>query len=138
MKPTTKKLLIVGAIVAPFLIGFAIISILIVTTFFGFIKGPSKEDIERANKQIQDIKKQTTETVGTIVNKSVSGMSNTSSGSTTLYYQFVVDGKTYHSQKRADSTSQNLIGFKVRVCYEPSNPENSGFFFAEENKTCGQ
>jgi hypothetical protein len=124
--------------------------VLFVVTFIGAIAAfliwshYSSQEWQRKHDEYlrESRKKRKAETVGTITNfKSTPSTGSSMSYTHTVYYEFVVDGKSY---SRSNSVGQIGIygkhrnGVQGKVCYEPSNPENAYFSLKEENRVCGQ
>lgn len=111
--------------------GFIILAVIIfVAAFYSLF-------IFSLNRVGESAKKRTAETVGTMTDFSETvDTSQPPSVSTKLHYEFVVDGKRYEARTES-SKSVYLKGKKVKVCYEPSNPENSDYHL-DENKICGE
>jgi hypothetical protein len=57
---------------------------------------------------------------------------------TDIRYQYAVNGRTYDAtaEKDGDQTSTFKVGMTAKVCYNPSNPEESEVF--PSNYTCGK
>lgn len=97
--------------------------------------------LSAASRDAELQRKQTTETDGTLDTYSelteVSGDPPTPSTRTKLNYTYNVDGKSYSGSCSTSATrEQSKKGTSGKVCYEPSNPPNSTFYFTKA--PCGR
>lgn len=97
-----------------------------------------------AKKAAELNKKRTSETSGKVlsVSKYTSSRSKTGGGFTsyTFDYEYVVNGVNYKgSQQRSweEKENEKQQRSNVKVCYDPSEPKSSEFYYTEDNKTCG-
>jgi len=136
MTTKSKLILIFGLIFTGmfvFIIGLGIF------TFFVFPQMSARRFVELNQKR-------SGETSGTIT--SVSQYRSSSSGkyggsgylSSTYIYQYVVNGVTYNADKQSagrdgDGKKQ---GLRVKICFDPSDPKSSEFYYLEDNKICGK
>jgi hypothetical protein len=125
MKLGTKLGLIFGGII--FLFGLVILIAFVGFTLFG---------LSSATERSRAIyKKQTAETVGTITNVSLSSLGK-------IYtYKYVVNGVSYSatyttSRSRIENDYERDVGRKGTVCYDPSDPHSSDFYY-EKTTPCG-
>lgn len=109
--------------------------------FFSFFIAPQWG----AKKSAELNKKRTAETSGTVltVSKYTSSRSKTGGGFTsyTFEYEYAVNGVKYKaSQQRSweEKENEKQQRPKVKVCYDPSDPNSSEFYYTEDNKTCGK
>ncbi len=128
MKLGTKILLFGGI---PFLMVSAIIVV-----FSAFVMFASHKLIQDGELE----KKLSAEAVGTItwVSQSYTGASDTLESK--YDYTYIVNGVSY-TKRETDGGSPSDInrkGLKVKVCYDPSNPNDSKFYLLKYNKVCGQ
>lgn len=138
-----------SAAVTRFIIGipFLLSVILFIVVSSGVLSFKTSIEKQMRSEQEQILsnrKRQTAETTGAISEFS------TSRGGAPKYpvalyhfgYEYVIDGKPFYSPARSNTAHSPFDryskGTKGKVCYEPSNPENSSFSFAEENRMCGQ
>lgn len=128
MKTKTKILLFGGLcllIIVPFIASFTFF-------WFGFLP--------MMGKRVAALdKKRSAETVGTITGVWQSTTAKTRY--TNYEYQYVVNGETYTTEEKLGGASEGYEkkrGLKVKVCYDPSNPKESKFYYLEDNKICGQ
>ncbi len=84
------------------------------------------------------------ETSGTIISVSQYRSSGDkyrgSTFNSTYKYQYVVSGVTYDKEQMESGRNgdDKKKGLKVKVCYDPSDPKSSEFYYPEDNKTCGK
>jgi hypothetical protein len=76
-------------------------------------------------------KKRTAETVGTVTNADI-GTATTAN----YTYEYVVNGVSHRGtnngvRARGDSRFRDRVGKKGVVCYDPSEPDSSEFYFSE-------
>jgi hypothetical protein len=96
------------------------------------------------NRAVELNLKRSAETTGTITD--VSHYKSSSSGkyggsgswSSTFKYQYEVNGVRYNAEQRHPWKDEGKNGLKVRVCYDPSDPKSSQFYYLEDNKVCGK
>lgn len=135
MKSGTKIFLIFGGIFG----GLVLLMIIVVVGFMGSKMLGLDSATARSR---ENYKKQTSETVGTITDVSLSSMSKT------YTYTYIVNGTTYSrtysaSRNKVENNPREKVGKKGQVCYDPSDPSSSGFwnhevFLDQGNKvTCG-
>ncbi len=131
MTTKSKLLLIFGILFAGmfvFIIGTGIFAFFLLPHFAG-------------KRAVEENHKRTAETSGTITSVSRYHSSGDkyrgSSTSWTTGYQYIVNGVTYTAEgsKGGESTKS---GLKVKICYDPSDPKSSEFYYLEDNKICGK
>ncbi len=88
-------------------------------------------------------KKRSAETSGTITSLSQFRSDDRDTGQTfnsTFSYQYVVGGVTYNGKQLLDGKDDDgkKQGLKVKVCYDPSDPQSSEFYYLRDNKICGK
>jgi hypothetical protein len=120
MKSETKLGLILGGILL--VLGLAVSSVMV-----GFMLFRTSSATQKARA---DFKKQTAETVGSVTNVSLSSMSKT------FTYKFDVNGTTYSGEwsttrNKVEENYREKVGKKGIVCYDPSDPNNSDFYYSE-------
>ena len=120
MKTGTKIGLILGGTLL--VLGFAVIAAVVGFTIFSASSGT-----QRAR---EDFKKQTAGTDGTITNVSLS------SASKIYTYKYVVNGVSYTGEwmttrSKIENNYLKDIGRKGMVCYDPSAPGNSDFYYSD-------
>lgn len=127
MESTTKKLLIFIGIPVVLSLGFVAFCMGLVI-YIGITR----------NNQIGELrKKQTAETVGTVYDASENFNHDSSGGgsiSCVLRYEYTVNGKSYTG---SNSSCAIRKGTKGKVCYEPSDPNNSSFSILVNEKCSG-
>lgn len=116
MQPGTKFGLIIGGSIL--VLGFAGMIAIVSFTLFGVSSGT-----ERARELF---KKRTAETVGTITNVSLS------TASKEYTYKYDVNGVTYHGtyqgvRSKVEKDYDKVVGKKITVCYDPSDPTSSDY-----------
>ncbi|HRH43317.1 MAG TPA: DUF3592 domain-containing protein [Pyrinomonadaceae bacterium] len=95
------------------------------------------------NRMAELHRKRTAETFGTITSlsqyRSKGDKYRGSTFNSTFGYQYVVNNVTYNGEKMSSGSNddEKKRGLKVKVCYDPSDPKSSDFYYPEENKTCG-
>ena len=90
----------------------------------------------RHEQMKEDQKKRTVETTGTITHFESHRYATNSSFKHYVEYQFNVNGATYNGQ--LTSSVYHSKGEESRICYEPSNPQNSQLLLSTEKLVCGQ
>lgn len=131
MKLGTKVVLFVG--LPFFLIVFAFIVIFAAHTLFD-VFGVTR------NRMRENDRRKSAEASGTItqVDKKLSGKSY----GAVFTYTYDVNGVLYTESRTLGAYSQSedsRKGMKVKICYDPSNPKDSDFYFQESfNKICGK
>ncbi len=135
MKKGTKIGLILGGVLL--VVGFVSIAAVIAFTMFGMSAG--------TRRAREDFKKRTGQADGTITNVSLTTSSK-------LYtYKFAVNGVSYNGtyygvRTKVETNYDKDVGRSGMVCYDPSNPNSSEFYFSAfyesgerkgERMTCG-
>lgn len=120
---------------------FLIIFILIIGSgLFMFFVAPMLSGKKRAELN----QKRTAETIGTITTlsqfRSQGDKYRGSTFNSTFGYQYVVGGVTYNGERQTSGSNddEKKKGLKIKVCYDPSDPKSSQFYYLEDNKTCGK
>ncbi len=105
--------------------------------FFFFFVSP----MFSGKRAVELNRKRTAETTGTITSYSVYRSSGDkyrgSSTSHTYGYKYVVSDVSYDNEQ-SSGRGEKTKGMKVKICYDPSDPKSSEFYYLDENKTCGK
>ena len=126
-------MLIFGGVALPFLMVFAFIAILAAHTLFD-VFGVQRNRIRETNQR------QSAETFGIVtqVNKVLKGKSYDAE----YTYMYDVKGVSYKKSKISGGYSPSADaykGIKVKVCYNPSDPNDSDFYTEKSFKQiCGE
>lgn len=122
MKSGTKLGLIIGGVILA--VGFLGIAVIAGFAYYTMTAG--------TEKMRADYRKQTAATVGTLTDMSLT------SASKIYTYKYEVNGVSYtatfngvRTKAENRNDSQQYIGKKATVCYDPYDPNNSDFKFLE-------
>ncbi len=105
--------------------------------FFAFFVAPHFA----GKRAVEQNKKRTAETTGTITSYSEyrsKGDKYSGSMTTSTYgFKYDVNGFSYENEQ-STGRGEKTKGMKVKICYDPSDPKSSAFYYLEDNKTCGK
>jgi hypothetical protein len=131
MTTKSKLLLIFGGLFLSFFL------LIIGSAFFMLFVSP----IFYTKRAVELNQKRSAETFGNITSVSeyrTSGDKYRGSSVNTNYeYEYIVNGVTYKGEQSSGGKRGNEKRLKVKVCYNPSDPNSSAFYRLEDNKICG-